>query len=175
MANDAELNELATRLGEALQRRGCDLAVAESCTGGWIAKCLTDIAGSSAWFAGGFSCYSNHAKQAMLGVSDETLVTHGAVSEAVARELATAARHQLGTGLSVAVTGIAGPSGGTVNKPVGLVWFAWTGRDDEVVTARHVFDGDREAVRRQTVAVALEGVVARLGPAQATGSASGNP
>lgn len=150
------LNELAQRLAAELMRNGRMLAVAESCTGGWLAKCLTDIAGSSAWFERGFVTYSNAAKREMLGVSAGTLAEHGAVSEAVVREMAQGVLAHSRADVAVAISGIAGPGGGTPDKPVGTVCFAWAARAgfEEVVTRR--FDGDRDAVRRHAVRYALE-------------------
>jgi nicotinamide-nucleotide amidase len=134
---------------------------AESCTGGWIGKVLTDVSGSSAWYLGGAIAYSNELKERLLGVSHATLRDQGAVSEAAASEMATGALAQLGGEIAVAVTGIAGPSGGTPQKPVGTVWFAWAARVGgrvQVRTRHEVFPGDRESVRRATVEVALSEV-----------------
>jgi nicotinamide-nucleotide amidase len=161
---DAELRRLAERLGARLMDRRQVLATAESCTGGWIAKVVTDIAGSSDWFGYGIVSYSNPAKQELLGVTIPSLVGHGAVSEAVVREMAEGALRQGNADVSVAVSGVAGPGGGSPDKPVGTVWFAWAELSDEGMRSRarrHRFEGDRDAVRRQTVAVALEGL---LGP-----------
>jgi nicotinamide-nucleotide amidase len=134
------------------------MATAESCTGGWIAKVLTDAAGSSQWFDGGIVAYSNAAKTALLGVSAATLAAHGAVSEETVRAMAEGARERFGAQLAVAVSGIAGPTGGTPDKPVGTVHFGWAA-PGRVTAARRVFSGGREAVRRQTVALALERLV----------------
>lgn len=149
---------LAT-LAEQLTQRGWMLATAESCTGGWIAKCCTDVAGSSAWFDRGFITYSNAAKQDMLGVRAETLAQYGAVSEAVVAEMATGALRHSQAHIAVAVSGIAGPSGGSVEKPVGTVCFAWAMRNGEVLTKTCQFAGDREAVRWQSVVFALNGIL----------------
>ena len=149
---------LAT-LAEQLTQRGWMLATAESCTGGWIAKCCTDVAGSSAWFDRGFVTYSNAAKQDMLGVRAETLAQYGAVSEAVVAEMATGALRHSQAHIAVAVSGIAGPSGGSVEKPVGTVCFAWAMRNGEVLTKTCQFAGDREAVRWQSVVFALNGIL----------------
>ncbi len=157
-----ELEQLAERLAARLLTEQLKLAAAESCTGGWIAKVLTDIAGSSVWFDRGFVTYSNRAKQEMLGVKPETLAAHGAVSEAVVREMVAGALVHSQAELALSVSGVAGPGGGTPEKPVGTVWFAWQLRGDEAVAARHRFAGDREAVRRQAVRVALQGVLALL-------------
>jgi len=149
------VNELARRLGEALKAKGLRLATAESCTGGWAAMALTAIAGSSDWFERGYVTYSNAAKREDLGVAEETLRRHGAVSEAVAREMAAGAARRAGTQMALAITGVAGPTGGTAEKPVGLVCFAWAlGSKIDSETRR--FDGDRESVRRQSVLHALQ-------------------
>lgn len=158
--NDA-LNGFAHDVGASLERRGWRLATAESCTGGWIAKLMTDVAGSSTWFDCGFVTYSNAAKTRMLGVREKTLAAHGAVSEAVAREMAAGALVHSDADIACAVTGIAGPGGGSVDKPVGTVWFGWA-RAGHVDAECVRFDGDRDAVRCQSVAVALAGVKARL-------------
>jgi len=151
----------ATQVGKRLRAKGALLVTAESCTGGWVAQAITAIAGSSEWFERGFVAYSDAAKEELLGVRRETLEHHGAVSEETARELALGAlQHSRGT-ISVAVTGIAGPAGGTAAKPVGLVCFAWATRDGIRSEFRH-FDGDREAVRRKSVSRALEGVLEML-------------
>ena len=149
---------LAT-LAEQLTQRGWMLATAESCTGGWIAKCCTDMAGSSAWFDRGFITYSNAAKQDMLGVRAETLAQYGAVSEAVVAEMATGALRHSQAHIAVAISGIAGPSGGSPEKPVGTVCFAWAMRNGEVLTKTCQFAGDREAVRWQSVVFALNGIL----------------
>ena len=157
-ATDRDLEELALKLGRALHVRGWRLGVAESCTGGWIAKVLTDVAGSSQWFDGGVVAYSNAAKTELLGVPSETLAVHGAVSEETVRAMADGARRRFAVDLAVAVTGIAGPGGGTPDKPVGTVHFAWAA-PNRVMAARRIFPGSRESVRRQTVALALERLV----------------
>jgi nicotinamide-nucleotide amidase len=161
---DQDLARLAARVGRHLldTRRG--VATAESCTGGWIAKALTDIAGSSQWFIEGFVTYSNESKVQRLGVSPAVLRRHGAVSETTVRAMAAGALRRTGAQLAVAVTGIAGPGGAVPGKPVGTVWIGWAqrrGRGMRVgVQLRH-FRGDREAVRRKTVRAALEGLLAR--------------
>ncbi len=156
---DDELIDLAAQLGRALQAREWKLATAESCTGGWVAKLLTDIAGSSAWFDRGFVTYSDAAKRELLDVRAATLKDFGAVSEQTARELASGALGHSPADVSLAITGIAGPGGGSPDKPVGLVWFAWARRSGAVRVAQQQFNGDREAVRRQAVAAALQGVL----------------
>jgi nicotinamide-nucleotide amidase len=156
--SDEALTELALAVGERLLRERLRLATAESCTGGWISKVATDVAGSSAWFERGFVCYSNEAKMEMLGVSARTLERHGAVSREVAVEMARGATAHRRAGVSVAVTGVAGPGGGTLDKPVGLVWIAWYRSGGVPRTLEARFDGGREAVRRSTVAEALRGL-----------------
>ena len=155
---DIELHDLALEVAhEALQQR-LMLVTAESCTGGWIAKALTDLPGSSAWFHAGLVTYSNEAKEALLGVNPQTLDVTGAVSEETALEMVSGALARFGAGLAVAVTGIAGPTGGTVEKPVGTVWVSWKLRGGYAHARIFHFSGDREAVRRQTVAAALTGL-----------------
>ena len=156
---DADLEALASKLGGALHARNLRVATAESCTGGWIAKALTDIAGSSQWFDGGVVAYSNAAKIALLGVSSDVLAAHGAVSEQTVRAMAEGARSRFAADLAVAVSGIAGPGGGSADKPVGTVHFAWAESRGGVTAARRIFAGDRETVRRLTVALALERLV----------------
>ncbi|MEO8467867.1 MAG: nicotinamide-nucleotide amidohydrolase family protein [Gammaproteobacteria bacterium] len=157
-AGDQELEALALRLGRALVVRGWRVATAESCTGGWIAKTLTDIPGSSQWFDGGVVSYSNTAKTEFLGVSEELLAAHGAVSEPVVRAMAKGARERFHTELTVAVSGVAGPDGGTPDKPVGTVCFAWA-TPTGTGAARRVFAGGRDSVRRQSVAFAVQRLV----------------
>ena len=152
---DAELEALAHELGARLHARGWQLTTAESCTGGGIAAAVTAISGSSAWFDRGFVTYSNAAKIDMLGVSPDTLATEGAVSEATVREMAAGALARSQAHVAVAVSGIAGPTGGTADKPVGLVCCAWSLRGQPVRSVRLQFGGDRAAVRRATVIHAL--------------------
>ena len=159
---DSELITAASRLAEKLLARCLKLATAESCTAGWIAKCCTDLAGSSAWFERGFVSYSNAAKQQLLDVKPAVLELEGAVSEAVAQQMAAGALANSEANVSIAVTGIAGPDGGTADKPVGTVWFGWGLAGGKIQAECMCFDGDREAVRRQTVIHALEGLTARL-------------
>jgi nicotinamide-nucleotide amidase len=156
---------LAQRLGRVLAERRWTAATAESCTGGLVAGAITDVAGSSAWFDRGFVTYSNDAKCEMLGVRAETLAVHGAVSEATAREMAAGALARSAADIAVAVTGIAGPAGGSPGKPVGLVCFAWARRGGPVDALTAHFTGDRAAVRSATVAAALDGLISRAGPA----------
>ena len=160
---DDDLTRLATRVGEACVRRGVDIATAESCTGGGVAEAITRIAGSSAWFDRGFVTYSNEAKEALLGVSHETLLAHGAVSEEAVREMAAGALKNSRARVSVAVTGIAGPGGAVPGKPVGLVWLAWGLRDGDIQARQFRFEGPRHEVRRQSVSIALQGLIDLLG------------
>jgi nicotinamide-nucleotide amidase len=160
---DRDLARLAARVGRHLldSRRG--VATAESCTGGWIAKALTDIAGSSQWFIEGFVTYSNESKALRLGVPRSVLRSEGAVSEAAVRAMATGALKRTGAQLAVAVTGIAGPGGAVPGKPVGTVWLGWAerhGRAIRVAVQLKHYRGDRDAVRRKTVRAALEGLLA---------------
>jgi nicotinamide-nucleotide amidase len=159
---DARSADLVRRIAAALAAKSARLAVAESCTGGWIAKLLTDQPGSSAWFGYGFVTYSNEAKQALLGVSPETLAAQGAVSTDVAEQMATGARLASAAEIAVAVSGIAGPDGGSADKPLGTVCLAWAGPGVQLVSQQRRFSGDRDAVRRQSVVAALEGVLAQL-------------
>ena len=166
MISDSQLLQLATRVGAGLLDCERRLVTAESCTGGWIAKALTDVLGSSVWFLGGVVAYSNVLKQALLGVRPSTLSAHGAVSEATVREMAIGALETLGGQVAVAVTGIAGPDGGQPDKPVGTVWFGWAWRSDGKIATRvavEMFSGDREAVRRQTVVRALNEILPMRG------------
>jgi nicotinamide-nucleotide amidase len=156
--SDRDLEALALKLGRALHVRGWRLGLAESCTGGWIAKVLTDVAGSSQWFEGGVVSYSNAAKTELLGVPADVLAAHGAVSEEAVRAMAEGARTRFGADVAVAVSGVAGPGGGTADKPVGTVHFAWA-TSGGATAARRIFAGGREAVRRQTVALALERLI----------------
>lgn len=157
--DDSALREAVARLAARLLGRRWTMAAAESCTGGWIAKCCTDQAGSSAWFERGFVTYSNAAKRELLGVDAGVLDTAGAVSEAVARAMADGALRHSRADVAVAVTGIAGPDGGSPDKPVGTVWFAWTVAGGETRAECRRFEGDREAVRRRTVGHALAGLL----------------
>jgi nicotinamide-nucleotide amidase len=156
---DKELFVLAQRVGQFLVARGTTIALAESCTGGLIAATLTDVAGSSAWFDRGFVTYSNQAKIDLLGVKPETLQQYGAVSAETATQMVSGALAHSHAGCAIAVTGIAGPDGGTVEKPVGTVFIAWQWRNRNAVVVRKQFDGDRQDVRRQTVRIALERMI----------------
>ncbi len=165
--HDTEIYALAERVGEALLARDLMLSTAESCTGGLIAAAITAIPGSSAWFERGFVTYSNQAKREMLGVHPATLQNHGAVSEAVVAEMAEGAISASDAQASVAVSGVAGPGGGSATKPVGLVCLAW-GMQRSPTRARSVrCEGDREDVRRQAVVLALEGILEMLSGAPA--------
>jgi nicotinamide-nucleotide amidase len=159
---DEALRELASATGEQLAAKRLTLCTAESCTGGWIAKTVTDIAGSSAWFDCGLAAYSYEAKQGLLGVRPQTLEEFGAVSRETVMEMVSGALVHSGAGVAVAVTGIAGPGGGTEDKPVGTVWIAWKRRGGYPRAELFHFDGDRESVRRQTVAAALQGIAQHL-------------
>ncbi len=156
-----DIDTLVEQLANALTARGWTMATAESCTGGLIAGACTDRAGSSDWFERGFVTYSNAAKTDLLGVPADLIAAHGAVSEPVARAMAAGARAHAPVQVAVAVTGVAGPSGGGADKPVGTVWFGWA-TPQGVFTERQRFDGDRAAVRRATVAHALAGLLQRL-------------
>jgi nicotinamide-nucleotide amidase len=153
----------AAQIGQALLRRKQRLALAESCTGGLIAKLVTDVAGSSAWFERGLVTYSNRAKQELLAVPESLLSEHGAVSEPCARAMVTGLLRNSPADWGIAVTGIAGPGGGTTDKPVGTVWIAWLQRGAEMVCERYCFDGDREQIRVQTAQVALQRLCKNLG------------
>ena len=155
---EEEITRIARVLGRACKRRNVDVATAESCTGGGVAAAITRISGSATWFDRGFVTYTNLAKKQMLGVSQRTLAKRGAVSEEVAREMAVGALKHSPADISVAITGIAGPTGGSPSKPVGLVWFAWAVRKGAVQARCFRFRGDRQSVRRQSVAVALQGL-----------------
>lgn len=155
---DEQLFALAARTGRALNAAGRIVVTAESCTGGWVGKAMTDVAGSSTWFACGFITYSNEAKVRDLGVSARVLKQHGAVSEMTARQMAQGALRVSRASIAVSITGIAGPDGGSAEKPVGTVWFglaSQSGRSVQVETVRKRFNGDREAVRRKSVEHAL--------------------
>lgn len=157
-ASDAELLAKGRAIADVLLSRGLSIVTAESCTGGWIAKVLTDIPGSSTWFECGVVAYSYEAKEALLGVQPQTIERNGAVSQETVVEMVSGALARHGASVAVAVTGIAGPGGATPGKPVGTVWIGWKRRGGYAKAELFHFDGDREAVRRQTVAAALDGV-----------------
>lgn len=159
LPDQKSLELLAVRVGVMLLGNGQRLAVAESCTGGWVAQCLTAIAGSSEWFERGFVTYSNEAKQEMLGVSSSLLDEQGAVSQPTAVAMATGALRHSHADWALAITGIAGPAGGSPEKPVGTVCFAWAGTDGQLATETCHFAGNREEVRAQSVARALAGLL----------------
>jgi nicotinamide-nucleotide amidase len=156
------MRALAEKIGARLKARRAVLVTAESCTGGWAAQELTAIAGSSAWFERGFVTYSNQAKQELLGVRAETIERYGAVSEETAREMAVGALERSPGTMALAITGIAGPSGGSKEKPVGTVCFAWAMKDRTAIAETRHFSGDREAVRRQSVEHAFQRVLELL-------------
>lgn len=156
------LTTLVTLVGARLRAKGLMLTTAESCTGGWVAQAVTSIAGSSDWFERGFVTYSDAAKQEMLGVSARTLAARGAVSEETAREMAIGALAHSRAQVALAITGIAGPGGGSADKPVGTVCFAWALKSRAVSAETRQCTGDRESVRRQSVVAALQGVLELL-------------
>ena len=153
---------LAVQVGNVLKSHGLMLATVESCTGGGVAQAVTSVAGSSVWFERGFVTYSNLSKQQMLGVSEVTLAQYGAVSEAVVREMVAGALAGSTAQVALAVSGIAGPDGGTPDKPVGTVWFAWGIKNLAVHTQRHQLAGNRAEVRARAVCIALQGVIELL-------------
>lgn len=157
-AEVARLKKLTKELAKTLTENNLSIVTAESCTGGWIAKCCTDVAGSSAWFDRGFVTYSNSSKQDMLGVSETSLQQFGAVSEQVAKEMAQGALKNSKSDIAVAVTGIAGPDGGSEEKPVGMVWIAWAGKKT-IRTHNFLFEGKREQIRYKTVIEAMTGIL----------------
>ena len=159
---DEDLHALAERVGRALRERGLMLATAESCTGGEVAAAVTAVPGSSRWFERGFVTYSNEAKREMLGVHPGTLQNHGAVSEAVVGEMADGAIAASDAGVAVAVSGVAGPGGGSAAKPVGLVCLAWAREGGETRTRTVRLQGDRSAIRGRAVRIALEGILELL-------------
>ena len=159
-----ELETLARAVSQELKRQGLMLVTAESCIGGWVAQMITSVAGSSEWFERGFVAYTNLAKREMLGVKTTILSRYGAVSEQTARAMAESALTHSHAQVAIAITGIAGPSGGTPEKPVGTVCFAWAAKKRDTISRKHVFSGDREAVRRQAVVAALQGLLNYLNP-----------
>jgi nicotinamide-nucleotide amidase len=162
------MDVLAAQVGGMLKAHGLTLATAESCTGGGVAQAVTDVAGSSAWFERGFVTYSNLAKQQMLGVSEATLMQHGAVSEATVREMVAGALARSAAQVAVAVSGIAGPGGGTPDKPVGTVWFAWGLKHGVTLARMHRLAGNRSEIRAMAVHIALQGIQDLLGQATET-------
>lgn len=156
------LSSLVMRLAARLSERGERLVCAESCTGGWVAKACTDAAGSSAWFEAGFVTYSNTAKSALLGVAPELIARRGAVSAEVVCAMAAGALARCPAHWALAVSGVAGPDGGSAAKPVGTVWLAWAGEESAPAAAHFLFAGDRDAVRRAAVVAALDGLLRRL-------------
>jgi nicotinamide-nucleotide amidase len=162
MVSDDELFKLVSKVGHLLVDSRRKLVTAESCTGGWVSKAITDVPGSSAWFRGGVVSYDNSLKQSLLGVTEETLAIHGAVSDATVLEMALGALERVGGDIALAVSGIAGPDGGQPGKPVGTVWFGWAWRHGQAVhhrTRLKIIDGGREEVRRRSVMTALSGLL----------------
>jgi len=153
------MDVLAAQAGSALKSHGLMLVTAESCTGGGVAQAITDVAGSSSWFDRGFITYSNLSKQQMLGVSEETLIHHGAVSEATVREMVAGALANSAAQVALAVSGIAGPDGGTQDKPVGTVWFAWGITQRATYASLQHLTGNRSEVRAKAVTIALQGII----------------
>lgn len=161
-ALEAQVQIAVERVAKALRARGWTLCTAESCTGGWMAKCCTDLAGSSDWFHGGYVSYSYPAKEQQLDVIRADLEVHGAVSEEIAAQMAMGARRNSGADITVSATGIAGPSGGMPNKPVGMVCFGWSVKGGRIASATEVFEGDRDSVRLKTVERGLLGLLEQL-------------
>ncbi|MBT8131938.1 MAG: nicotinamide-nucleotide amidase [Gammaproteobacteria bacterium] len=160
--NDENLYRLAQELGQQLQAAGLVVTTAESCTGGWVAKSITDVAGSSGWFQRGLVTYSNEVKSELLDVPAAVIDSCGAVSVEVVRAMAEGALKNSSADIAVAISGVAGPDGGSVEKPVGTVCFGWSTREDKHFNSTHIanYSGDREAIRRQSVVTALEGLIA---------------
>ena len=159
---DVELYQLAEQTGHVLKQRGYQLATAESCTGGWVGMVMTAVPGSSAWYDRGFITYSNDAKQMQLDVSADTIDTHGAVSESIVREMALGTLQHSKANISLAISGIAGPGGGTPYKPVGTVCIGWALTDGTHLETTCRFSGDRDEIRARAVAAALRGVIELL-------------
>jgi len=167
MVQLTDLSVLAAQVGEVLLNSTATLVTAESCTGGWVAQEITAIAGSSQWFDRGFVTYTNLSKQEMLDVTEQTLIDSGAVSEQTVLEMASGAIDNSHANISLAVSGIAGPGGGSDDKPVGTVWFAWADDSGRCDVQQYLLEGDRQQIRHQAVAIALQGVIDRLGNALA--------
>ncbi|WP_033577834.1 nicotinamide-nucleotide amidase [Dickeya chrysanthemi] len=159
---ETDILRLSEQLGERLKVHQAKITCAESCTGGWLAKAITDVAGSSAWFDYGFVTYSNQAKQMLIGVQEKTLAEFGAVSREVVAEMATGALSRAGADIAVSVSGIAGPDGGSPDKPVGTVWFGFCDKAGNRAALRMQFEGDRRDVRLQAVAFALQTLLERF-------------
>ena len=162
IVDDSALSAYAQQVGVLLTSKHLRLVTAESCTGGWIGQSITAIAGSSGWYECGFITYSNQAKHRMLGVQATTLLKYGAVSEQTAREMVSGALKMSTAQVAVSITGIAGPGGGSKEKPVGMVCLAWELKQSTIHSTTHFFSGDREAIRRQAVAIALRGTIELL-------------
>lgn len=159
LSRQSPIYQLASQLGDALRDRQWTATTAESCTGGGVSYAITAVSGSSEWFETAFVTYSNEAKISRLGVSSATLAEQGAVSEATVKEMAAGALRESGADIAVAISGIAGPQGGSPDKPVGTVWFAWMAKGGEPMTAHHVYPGSREGVREQAIITALQGLL----------------
>ncbi len=156
---EQELKDLAEELGVCMKDKGVKLASAESCTGGWLAKIITDIPGSSEWFTGSVVCYSNESKTSLLGVQENTLTDFGAVSGDTVMEMVDGLFDRTNADIAVGVSGIAGPDGGTDDKPVGLVWLSWGKRGKSIFVKPYNFEGDREAVRKQSISQILKNLL----------------
>lgn len=156
---EQKISELAQQLGKCLKEQRLTLATAESCTGGWVAKAITDLPGSSEWFEGSIVCYSNALKQGLLGVSEKTLEGFGAVSRETVTAMTEGVFERTPADVAISVSGIAGPDGGSAEKPVGTVWLCWGKRGEEASALEFHFEGDREAVRLQSVEKALSSVM----------------
>lgn len=162
MLENCDIENTAIQVGSALKSHGLMLTTAESCTGGMVASAVTNIAGSSEWFERGFITYSNEAKREMLGVTQDTLAHHGAVSEATVREMVAGALHHSRAQVALAVSGIAGPTGGTLDKPVGTVWFAWGVKGRQCISRLHHLSGNRTEIRMKSAYIALQGILEQL-------------
>lgn len=162
MLENCDIENTTVQIGNALKSHGLMLTTAESCTGGMIAGAVTNIAGSSEWFERGFITYSNEAKHEMLGVPQDILTRYGAVSEATVRGMVAGALHHSHAQMALAVSGIAGPAGGTPEKPVGTVWFAWGIKGRQCITRLHTLSGSRAEVRMKSVCIALQGILEQL-------------